>query len=240
MGMGMNKKTTLRPVRASTLQDSVYQELFQAIVSGRIEPGERIVLETLANQLGVSIMPVREAIRKLEAGNLVTIQNRRIVVNKLSPKNIKDILKVRLMLEGYAASEAARIRKEEIIPLLEELLVEMSRTEDIEEYLKANRRFHNTIYNECDNPALVEVIDSLWERYSPYLHILLDNLIDWRQPEFTRNHNEMLKAVRHGDPAGAKKWVEQDLLDAAESVLNMMALKDDREEGEEGEPDEGV
>jgi DNA-binding GntR family transcriptional regulator len=183
-------------------------------------------------------MPVREAIRKLEAGNLVTIQNRRIVVNQLSPKNIKDILKVRLMLEGYAASEAAKIGNKEIIPLLKDLLKEMNRTDEVEEYLKANRRFHNTIYRECDNPALMEVIDSLWERYSPYLHILLDNLGDWKQPEFTNAHDELLKAVQKGDPAGARKWVERDLLEAAERVLEMMAGRDDQETKRQKEPDE--
>ena len=208
-----------------TLQDSVYQELFQAIVSGRIEPGERIVLESMAKELGVSIMPVREAVRRLEAGNLVSTHNRRITVNQLSPKNIKDILKVRILLEGYAAAEAARIRDEKMIPLLEELLEVMNRTEDTEEYLKANRSFHNTIYRECDNPALMEMIDSMWERYSPYLHLLLDNLIDWKQPAFARNHEEMFRAVRDGKPAEAQKWVERDLLGAAESVLSMVDLK---------------
>ena len=109
----MTRQTELRPVDAVTLKDSVYKELFRAIVSGRLPPGKRLVLDPLAKQLGVSIMPVREAIRKLEAGKLVTVRNRKITVNVLSAKNVRDILKVRLILEGQAASEGARLGQEE-------------------------------------------------------------------------------------------------------------------------------
>ncbi len=219
----MTEKMKLKPVRSATLQDSVYQELFQAIVSSRLKPGERIVLETVAKQLEVSIMPVREAIRKLEAGNLVTVQNRRIIVNELSLKNVKDILKVRLVLECYAAAEAAKVRCQKTVRRLEELFEEMERTDDIEAYLKANREFHNTIYRECDNPILQEVIDSLWERYSPYLHILLDNRINWKHPDIAQRHEGMLKAMREQDPKAIRRWVEMDLSEAAEWILEMMA-----------------
>jgi DNA-binding GntR family transcriptional regulator len=222
----MTRQTQLRPVDAVTLKDSVYRELFRAIVSGRLAPGERLVLDPLAKQLGVSIMPVREAIRKLEAGKLVTVRNRKITVNVLSPKNVTDILKVRLILEGYAASEGARLGQEETARRLEALLGEMEQTDDIEVYLKTNRAFHGSIYRECDNPPLLEVIESVWERYSPYLHILLDNEVDWKSPALSRNHYGMLDAYRKRDSEAIRRWVEKDLTDAAQLVLKMIERTD--------------
>lgn len=222
----MTKKPAFKPLKAQTLKDTVYQELFQAIVSGRLEPGTRLVLETVAQQLGVSIMPVREAIRKLEAGELVTVQNRRITVKELSVQNVADILKVRILLEGYAASEATRFVTPEILTRAEEYLAEMDRTDDIEEYLLANRAFHNTIYRASGNPILQETIDTLWKRYSPYLHILLDNLLDWKTEAYQANHLGMLDSLRAGDGEGVRDWVEQDLKQAARAILEMLQAKD--------------
>lgn len=221
----------LNPVQSSsTLQDNVYQELFQAIVSGRIRPGERLVLETLAKQLGVSIMPVREAIRKLEAGSMVSIINRRIVVNELSAKTVKDILEVRIELEGFAAAKAAQVRKDEILDQLQDMLDQMRGTDNIEDYLRINRQFHNTIYREVDNPILQDAIDALWERYSPYLHLLLNYKLDWNKPGVANNHVEMFNALRRQDAIEIRKWVEKDLDDAATMVLEMLALRNDETE----------
>ena len=229
----MTKKPAFKPLKAQTLKDTVYQELFQAIVSGRLEPGTRLVLENVAQQLGVSIMPVREAIRKLEAGELVTVQNRRITVKKLSVQNVADILKVRVLLEGYAASEAAKAVTPELLARAAALMEEMDRTDDIEEYLIANREFHNTIYRACRNPILQETIDTLWKRYSPYLHILLDNQLDWKAETFEANHQGMLDALKAGDAEGARDWVEQDLKDAARAILSMLRAQDADLNGED-------
>ena len=79
----------LKVIESETLQESVYNALVDAILSGRIAPGERITLESIAKQLNVSIMPVREAVRRLQARDFVSVErNRRITVRELSPESL--------------------------------------------------------------------------------------------------------------------------------------------------------
>jgi len=218
----MKKSRILKPIDATTLKDSVYRALFQAIISGRLLPGERIALEPLAKQLDVSIMPVREALRKLEADRLVTVRNRKITVNSLTVTNVKDILKVRLILEGSAVSEAAIVAELKTVSRLERFLTEMEQAEDAEGYLKANRAFHYALYKECNNPMLLEVIESVWERYSPYLHILLEDQGDFSTPVLVQHHYGMLEAYRKRDRRGIRRCLEKDLSEAAQRIMELI------------------
>lgn len=212
----------LEAINATTVQDSVYKQLVTAIMEGKIAPGERITMEGLAKQLNVSIMPVREAIRRLEANKFITIQKRRIEVNKLSVENVNQILEVRLLLEGYAAEKAALQRQDETLDELEDLLNLMENTKDPDIYLKANKQFHNTIYKEGNVPVMLEIIDSLWERYSPYFFILLEDESNWIAPEFFQTHRGMLAGMRRKDPVEVRKWLEKDLTGAAKMLLDLL------------------
>lgn len=215
----------LEAIQTTTIQDSAYKQLVKAILEGKIAPGERITMEGLAKQLNVSIMPVREAIRRLEANKFITIQKRRIVVNKLSAENVNHILEVRLLLEGYAVEKAALQRQDETLDDLEELLNVMNNTKDPETYLKANKDFHNTIYKEAGVPVMLEIIDSLWERYSPYFHILLQDGSNWNATEFVRTHKGMMVGVRRKNPKEARRWLEKDLTEAAKMLLRLFELE---------------
>ena len=164
----------LKAIESETLQESVYNALVDAILSGRIAPGERITLESIAKQLNVSIMPVREAVRRLQARDFVSVErNRRITVRELSPESLREILEIRLLLESVAAKRAAAQRDEETLRHLEEYSREFKDATDEDTFLQANRRFHFTLYQAANMPILLGVINSLWEQVSPYLHILL-------------------------------------------------------------------
>jgi len=217
----MNLKNKLGPVQSTTLLDSVYKAIFQAIVSGTIRPGERIILEEMAELLDVSVMPVREAVKKLEAINLVTIRNRRILANSLSPKSTKEILEVRLVLECYAAAEAAQKRREGILTRLEECLEKMVTTHDPDEYIEANREFHYTIYKESGNTVLLQTISSLWERYSPYFRTVFDR-VDWTEPRWTESHAGMLKALGLQDEENIRYYTAKDLSNAAAVIIEII------------------
>ena len=212
----------LKAIQTTTIQDSVYKQLMEAILEGTIVPGERVTMEGLAKQLNVSIMPVREAIRKLEANRFLTIQKRRIEINKLSIENVDQILEVRLLLECYAAEKAALQRRDEILDELEELLIAMENTKEPEVYLKANRQFHTTIYQEAKVPVMLEIIDTLWERYSPYFHILLKDGRNWNAEDFVRTHRGMMAGIRRKDPKEVCKWLEKDLKEAAKMLVNLL------------------
>ena len=211
----------LKTIKTSTVQDSVYNELFQAIIKGKIVPGERITLDGLAKQMGVSIMPVREAIRRLEAANFITVKNRRVVVNELSEKNAREILETRILLEGYAAEKAAIRMSPKTLEKLEDLLNIMQQSKELEPYLKANREFHATIYREAANLAMLDIINSLWEKYSPYLHLLSDKAW-WKLPKFVATHRKIFEGMKQKNPKTVRKWLKTDLTQGLESIIPML------------------
>jgi DNA-binding GntR family transcriptional regulator len=212
----------LKAIESATLQESVYNALVDAILSGRIPPGERITLDRVARQLNVSLMPVREAFRRLQARNFVTMErNRRISVRELSPGSLKEILEIRLLLESVAAKKATATVTEEALVKLEAYSRDFVEATDEDAFLLANRRFHFALYEAAGMPILLEVIDSLWERVSPYLHILLRTARDVNREEFIAIHNAMLDGVRRKEPDVVLKWLRKDLTDAAQRVLRV-------------------
>ncbi|NQU03741.1 MAG: GntR family transcriptional regulator [Syntrophaceae bacterium] len=212
-----------KQIRSITLQDGIYQELVDAIVTGRIEPGSKLTVASLAKQFDVSIMPVREALMRMEATAFITIErNRRITVSELTSENLKNILEARLLNERYSAEKASLQRSDESIKRLEEILEDIAHAQRIEDYLKANRYFHNTIYGQACVPVIYEFIKSLEVRMSPYLHILFRERQDWNAPEWRRNHEGMLEGMKRKNPELICKWLEVDLKTAAGLVNNMI------------------
>jgi len=209
----------IKPIRSSRIQDNVYEQLMEAILSGSIPPGQRITMEGLANIMDVSIMPVRVALQKLEVGGFVTIgKNRRIHISELSPDNLIEILEVRLLLECYAAEKACKTRSEETLKRLEKLHRLCNHAKDENTYLQANKEFHMTIYSEAKKPILMETIDTLWNRYSPYLHILLRNEQTYKTKEFHNPHGKIIEAMKNKDPKSIRKWLAEDLGKAADVI----------------------
>jgi DNA-binding GntR family transcriptional regulator len=209
----------IKPIRSSRIQDNVYEQLLEAILSGSIPPGQRITMEGLANIMDVSIMPVRVALQKLEVGGFVTIgKNRRIRISELSPDNLFEMLEIRLLLECYAAEKACKTPSEAFLEKLERIHSQCTDAEDENTYLQANREFHMTIYGEAQKPILMETIDILWNRYSPYLHILLRNEQTYKNKEFHDPHAKMIQAIKDRDHKAIRKWLAEDLGKAADII----------------------
>ena len=104
-----------------TLQSLVYEHIRDAILTGRLAPGQRVVAAKIAEEMGVSRMPVRESLRRLETEGLITtVPHKEAVVRRLSAKEMEDIYSVRLVLEGYGGRLAARRITPEEIAKLEE------------------------------------------------------------------------------------------------------------------------
>ncbi len=215
-----------KPVEALTLQETVYRELLQAIFSGRIPPGERLVSEKIAKQMNVSQTPVRGALHRLQAAGLITPRERRSsVVNELSPENLQEIYQIRLTLEPMAASKAASICRPEIIQQLElryQEFIRATKARDVEGFLKFNKEFHHTIYRTADMPILQQIIDDLWMKMGPYLHILMRELLDQLEVDWTvKSHQGMLEGMSRRDPEEVCKWLRADLSGAEERIVVM-------------------
>jgi DNA-binding GntR family transcriptional regulator len=216
----------LKPIEIAGIAETVYRELLRAIVSGKIMPGQKLTAETIATQMKVSSMPVREALGRLKEAGFVSVSRKTgVVVKALSREMLRDILEIRLALEGLAARKAAVAVSEETLHRLEWLHREYERAnrlQNADEMLRINKQFHLTIYREAGMPLLEDLIEGLWNKISPYFHILLRILDEGEHSlsqETANNHKHMLEGMRHRDPKEVWKWLEPDLTVPTEQVI---------------------
>lgn len=209
----------LKSIQNQTLQEVVYQQLYDAIIEGKIAPGEKITLRKLANELNVSVMPVREALRRLEAKLFVNVEkNKQITVSELTLSHFMQIFEARLLLEGHAARTASLIRSERSVKQLENLQQKIEESEDHDAIMKLNQRFHRVIYQEAKLPVFLDMIDSLWERVSPYFYIYSKNQEAGWQKGFYDYHTGMIEGMREKNPDKVYKWLERDLSEVSENL----------------------
>ena len=143
-------------------------------------------------------------------GNLVTIENKKVIVKGLSAAELKRILEARLVLEGYAAERAALIRSEEMLERLEELVQRMEEAEDGGRFLELSTEFIFTIYREIDNPTIEYLIEYLINHSAPYM-LNLHVTVREKGPILLGYYRRILEALRNRDPAGARRWLTEDL-----------------------------
>ena len=150
------------------LRDVVFKTLRQAILKGELEPGERLMEIQLAERLGVSRTPIREAIRKLELEGLVLMIPRKgAEVAKISENNLRDVLEVRRSLEELAIDLACqRMTEEELSELkkTEERFAKAIQTGEVMEIAQTDESYHEIIYNSTKNQKLVQILNNLREQ----------------------------------------------------------------------------
>ena len=167
----------------------------------------------LAEQLGVSRTPIREAIRKLELEGLVVMLPRKgAYVANMSFKDLIDVLEIRATLEGLAASLATERRSDDDVVELEKLAKEFEtcvREADVEGVLKKDVDFHEKIFLMANNKKLYQLITSLWEQVHRFRVTYVSNydaslsLVD--------EHNRILEAIKAGDTELAKKYATEQI-----------------------------
>lgn len=167
-------KGLIRPLANTekTVSAIVQERIRQAILSGALPAGSRIDQNGLASSLSVSLVPVREALKALEAEGFVQIVPRRgAFVTKTSPDDMTDLYFAREVLEGQAAYHAAKRLTDEELRTLQALMPQMDdalHRHDYNHFTEFNRQFHFTIYRAAGSRYLLDSIDTLWvlaERY---------------------------------------------------------------------------
>ena len=185
---------TETPLRFHTKAEAVYEELRRRILRGELAPSSPLNQDALAPELGVSVTPVREAVRRLEAEGLVQFHaHKSVVVSPLTLSEISEIYDVRLQLDPYAAALATARASEDTLAQIET----MARTQvsrDPLEQTAVNRAFHRAIYAESGNRLLTETLDRLWERTDRYRIMLVSSEVDVRQ--VVREHLEIVAAMQ--------------------------------------------
>ncbi|MCB6184599.1 GntR family transcriptional regulator [Leeia sp. TBRC 13508] len=208
---------------ADSIQDHVYQTVRQWLTVGRYLPGDRLKIKTIADELGVSQMPVRAALQRLAAEHaVVNIPNCGMTVPALNKAQFEDVLQVRMMLEGQAAELGAHRISETERATLVSLCVEMGKaleTLDAKAYLDANELFHLILYKASGSPLLLELIETVWLQVGPISNRLFED------PKFAKGlndaHAEVMTALKQNYPAGVKRAIERDIFYAAQYLKSI-------------------
>jgi DNA-binding GntR family transcriptional regulator len=221
--MSKSAEPALQPIERETLWDRVYAQLRDALFAGRFEPGGRLVLRDLADSLGTSITPVRDAVARLVANGVLQLGPRNTaLVPDVSTETLKQLIIVRTELEGRAAREAARNADEKSVGELDRRLAQMRKLiadRKLGAYLDLHRRFHFGIYEMAKMPVLYEMIESLWLRCGPALSFVLPEYI--YQLKGTDHHLKVLDALRRHDAAQAEAEIVADIEEAGQYLLSL-------------------
>jgi DNA-binding GntR family transcriptional regulator len=205
----MSEEPVLRPVaRSTTRTDLVADSIRTAILSGRIKPGETLVERRLAEQLGVSKTPVREALIGLASTGLVVISpNRGVSVRELDAADLRKAQELRLLLEPWAVANSTRLGRPDTTEAAREALQEAGELlsgDDPTALSLANRRFHRALYSGCDNELVTGQLDNLQDLTAlGTVTVLWRHWPTWRE-EFAE-HENILAAVEAGDTTLAER-----------------------------------
>ena len=202
-----------------TLQEQVYQALRNALMVGRMTAGQSLTVRELAEQMGTSPMPVREAMRRLIAERaLELLPNGTVRVRLMSDAQRAESREIRALLEGMAVARAAgRITAAEIAEghRLNAAMRRAVAEGRLDDYIVENQRFHFLCYRAAGSETLFEIIESLWVQAGPFLRLyVLDTLAnrqDRMEQDFFANHDELLAAFERRDGEAAARALTTDI-----------------------------
>ncbi|WMY10931.1 GntR family transcriptional regulator [Paraburkholderia phenoliruptrix] len=234
--MSENPLPSVEPLAPrSSLGEAAYQRLKQSIMQGEFPANRKMTLRGVAQALGVSTTPARDAINRLLAeGALVNEGQKTVVLPALTLDALEEVTQTRLALEGLATERAAREITKADLTELARLQVLINRGLDekrYEEVLRANREFHFLVYRRSNWARLVAMIESLWLRAGPSLLDLYPEFGEHRKG--VSNHQALMTALADKNAAKARAAIEQDLLDGYERLKRAIADREKR-----GTPDE--
>lgn len=211
------------------LRDVVFNTLRQAILRGELKPGERLMEIQLANKLGVSRTPIREAIRKLELEGLVLMIPRRgAEVAEITEKNLRDVLEVRSALEELAVQLACvRISYEGIESLkkaAKDFEAALS-SDDITKIAEADVAFHDIIYLATDNRRLIQLLNNLREQMYRYRveHLKQKEC----HPQLLEEHQDIIHAIEKREKDIAAKLTNQHINNQVTAVTGTLRSKEE-------------
>jgi DNA-binding GntR family transcriptional regulator len=214
------------PIKLPSIPDVVYETLRTDISTGAYPPGP-ISIRRLAERFAVSAMPVREALRRLEAEGLVSFQGgRQVTIIELSHDDLEELFAIRRELEGLAVRTAVPLVAEDAstLALLDELIRRMDAQEnDYDSWRRTNREFHTVLYQGAAMPRLLGLITSLGLAVEPYVRKYGTTVEGLRIAQ--EQHRELVAHTRAGDVEATAEVLERHL-EIALSVLRRNSLPD--------------
>jgi len=209
------------------LRDVVFRTLRQAILTGEMKPGERLLEIHLANKLGVSRTPIREAIRMLELEGLVIMVPRRgAQVAQITEKSMSDVLEVRCALDVLAVELACeRITAEAVEELREacRAFEKATATRDVHVIAKADVAFHDIIFKAAGNPRLTQMINNLAEQMYRYRFEYIKD--ESQHQMLIREHCLICESIEKRDVEAAKDAIRKHIENQENSIIRQIRLE---------------
>jgi DNA-binding GntR family transcriptional regulator len=208
-------------IERRSLKEEVLSRVKEFIMKGRYVPGQRIVIDTLAKELGVSVTPVREALHHLAAEGLVSVEPRKgFTVKKWEPKEIEDLLYLRMYLEKLATRlfiERASERDIEELSMIVKQMDSAVQSSDLEALTMFNSQFHNKIVQGSGNEELHKIMESL----SAKLHRvrILSLSYPGRMEQSCIEHKAIFDAIKERNVISAEKAVEEHIKNVMTTLL---------------------
>lgn len=200
--------------RGMTAQEWVYQELRRAIMHGTVPPGRAITVRAISDSLGVSSMPVREALKRLVAERALSLMdNRRMCVPLMTPARFDELLSARIALETLAAERALPMLNDERLGRLQKLDVAVDAAlerGDVEGIIVGNFAFHRYMYDATPSQVLIPLIESIWLQLGPFMRLAMSHLTQFYPED---RHAEAMEAIRRRDPVALRIAIEADIRD---------------------------
>lgn len=203
------------------LREVIFNTIREAIIGGELKPGERLMEVQLAEKMGVSRTPVREAIRKLELEGLVEMIPRKGAhVAEVSVKDIMDVLEVRASLDGLATALAAERMKEEELRELKHIYTQFANyveKESLQGTVKKDVEFHDIIYRAAKNEKLMQINNNLREQVQRFRVIYLKG---YSSPKnIIKEHEEIINAISSRDPEMARRVAQEHIKRQEEAII---------------------
>lgn len=213
------------PAAATTAALRVHARLRELLMAGMLEPGQKVSLRTVAGMLDVSVQPVREAVSRLVADRaLVVMPNRAVRVPLLTLAQFRELTAIRLVVEGYAAGEAALRRTGADLAAIRRHDAAFRRERakarpGAARAIAHNQALHFTVYRAAGIAELLPIIEGLWLRIGPVLNFdLRGDLAKLRMAKWERCHAQLVEAIARSDARGARKALARDIVGAAKRI----------------------
>lgn len=192
--------------------DRLYRTLRQQVMHGELMPGQALTLRGLGKQYGLSMTPVREALRRLSAEGALTLSaSGRVATPELSNERIEELASLRALIEPELASRAlprAHFALIERLQAINAANAEAVVKQDAVAYIRTNLEFHRTLYLRAQAPAMLAIAETVWLQLGPTMRALYARL---RRTEPPQTHRSILAALRAGDDPGLRLAVRADV-----------------------------
>lgn len=219
----MSEKMDLHIGDREMLHNRVCSILRRAILKGDFKPGERLVQMELAESIGVSRMPIREALRQLEIEGLVTLEpHKGAVVRSLDLEDIKEIYEIRSVLEPLALKKSMEYFDSGDLETLKSYHQRMLKADNEDEYVELNTNFHKLLSTRCKSPRLLNLIKTISRGFPLDTPQIIHGQIDKSNIE----HEKILSAILEQDKVKAAKYLADHISRTGKELLVAMENKD--------------